>query len=196
MDSNRAVNGATPVRLRLESFWRRSTRRASLLILSGLVFVLAASAQSPPPDSQQTMLAEIRQLRQDLQAAAATIQRVQIVMFRIQAQSALLNSATDRAEQTHAQCANAQQQQANRQNEVQQAEARLRNAQNPAQKEAAEEQLENWKQSLSEYRTETQLCPVREAEAQTQLRNEQAKMNDLEAQLEKLDKLLSGLGAK
>jgi len=48
---------------------------------------LPAQAPASDPSLTQAMLAEIRQLRSHLQTTAATIQRVNIVMFRIQTQS-------------------------------------------------------------------------------------------------------------
>jgi len=65
-----------------------------LLIATGVV------AQTAPPDSQltQAVLSEVRQLRQDLQSTAAIIQRVQIVVYRIQAQEGQLVRAMQRLE--------------------------------------------------------------------------------------------------
>ena len=69
-----------------------------------------AEAETPAPDSQMTLalLAEIRQLRLDLQGAAATIQRVQIGMYRLSTQSAQLERAKERREQAHNTCKNVQ----------------------------------------------------------------------------------------
>jgi chromosome segregation ATPase len=173
-------------------------RRVSILIPAALLIATAASAQTGLPDAQltQAMLTEIRQLRQDLQTAAATIQRAQIVMYRLQSQSALVNSAAQRLDEAHGMCANMQQQQGFVTMQAEQAEARLKNSQNPAEKQAFEAQLSMFKTNLANLTTEAQLCPAKEAEAENQLRTEQAKMNDLDAQLDKLDKVLSSLGAK
>lgn len=173
-------------------------RRASVLILAALLIATVAPAQTGPPDAQltQAMLTEIRQLRQDLQTAAATIQRVQIVMYRLQVQTALVNSAAQRRDEAHVMCAGVEQRQRYLMAQIELIEARLRNSQNPADKQAAEAQLSMFKGNLDGLATEAQLCPAREAEAETQLRTEQAKMNDLDAQLDKLDQVLSSLGAK
>jgi hypothetical protein len=58
--------------------------------------LLLAMNQDALPDSPmaQTMLAEIRALRMDLKNTAAIIQRVQIVMYRLQVQSASLDRAS------------------------------------------------------------------------------------------------------
>ena len=198
MDSHQTGNGSFERRLRPKFSWKRSVTRASTLILAALLITSTALAQTGPPDTQltQAMLAEIHQLRQDLQTAAATIQRVQIVMYRLQSQSALVSSATQRADEAHGLCAGMQQQQRFLTTQVEQIEARLRNAQNPAEKQTAETQLDMFKSNLAGFTTEAQLCPAKEAEAETLRRTEQAKMNDLDAQLDKLDKVLSSLGGK
>jgi chromosome segregation ATPase len=189
MDSHKAANSP---------FQRRLRPECSILILAALLIASPALAQTASPDTQltQTMLTEIRQLRQDLQTAAATIQRVQIVMYRLQFQTAVVNNAEQRADAAHGMCAQVQQQQKMWSAQIEQAEARLRNAQNPAEKQAFDGQLLMFKRNLDGLTTEAQMCPAKEAEAETQLRTEQAKMNDLDAQLDKLDKVLSSLGAK
>src|SRR5260370_24230966 len=63
------------------------------------LFTVAISfAQTPSQDMQvtQALLAEIRLLRQDLQATAVTIQRVQLIMFRMQTATAPLNRTPPR----------------------------------------------------------------------------------------------------
>jgi len=89
----------------------------------------------------QSLLAEIRQLRQDLQATAATIQRVQLVMFRMQAEASLLSRATERLDNARSRCEQAQMQRKMLTAEVESAEYRQRNSQNPSDANAAAEQL-------------------------------------------------------
>ena len=60
--------------------------------------------KQPVLDSQltQALLAVIRQLRQDPQNTAAIIQRVQIVMYRVQTGEPRLNRATERLDNARA----------------------------------------------------------------------------------------------
>src|SRR5215472_12911342 len=91
-------------------FVRRQGMRTSIHHLSIFLLTVAAGvAQTPPTDSQltQTLLSEVRQLRIDLQSAAATIQRVQIVMYRLQSESSVLDRATQRSEQARGACTQA-----------------------------------------------------------------------------------------
>ncbi|MCX6626562.1 MAG: hypothetical protein NTW28_02895 [Candidatus Solibacter sp.] len=63
-----------------------------------LVMVTAAAAQTASPDTQalQALVTEIRQLRQDLQSTTVVTQRVQIVLYRLQTQTALVTRASSR----------------------------------------------------------------------------------------------------
>jgi hypothetical protein len=72
-----------------------------------------ALAQAAPAESplSQAVLTEIRTLRQDLRDAAATTQRVEILMFRLQMQAALADKAEQRLELARNQCKAAQDQQ-------------------------------------------------------------------------------------
>jgi chromosome segregation ATPase len=165
----------------------------TLLLISG-----AAVAQPASSESQvtQTMLAEIRQLRSDLQTTAATIQRVQIVMYRLQSEATVLDRATQRLDQARTACNQAQTQRKMFANQIDQAEARKRSSQNPLDQKAAEEMLSNLKSSVEMFDTEEQQCQVERADAENQFRTEQAKMNGLEDQLDKLDRVLAGHASK
>ena len=78
--------------------------RALLLLSTPLLLTAAAFAQTASPDTQltQALIAEIHQLRQDLQTTAVTIQRVQIVMYRLQTEASLLYRATERLDNARA----------------------------------------------------------------------------------------------
>lgn len=173
-------------------------RRASILLLSPLLFAAAAFPQTGPPDNQVTLalLAEIRQLRQDLQITAATIQRVQIVMYRLQVQTDSLNHAAGLRESAQNECRQTEFQRKNITAQIQATEARLRNPQNPSEKSSAEEQLAQLKSSLEDLATEERDCQAQIVETENQFRAEQARLNDLQDQLDKLDKTLAAARPK
>jgi chromosome segregation ATPase len=162
-----------------------------LLLLAGPAF-----AQSASTDSQltQALLTEIRLLRQDLQTTAITIQRVQIVMYRLQAETTLMSRATHRLDEARTKCSQAQVQRKDIANQIELAEERQRNAQNPAERKDAEQMIPRFKSAVEMLTNEEQQCQAREAEAETQTRAQQAKLNDLQDQLDKLDKVLAGTG--
>src|SRR5579871_4866810 len=114
---------------------RRPTMRHQLIL--SLILPLAttaAIAQTAPSDSQltQSMLAEVRQLRNDLQTAAATIQRVQIVMYRLYAQATVLDRATQRFERARTSCSQTQRQRKTIASQIEQMEAADRGARVPS----------------------------------------------------------------
>ena len=170
--------------------------RASFL--APLLMTAAAFGQAAPPDSPttQALLAEIRQLRQDLQNVAATIQRVQIVMYRLQGETALVNRATERLENARAGRSQAQGQRKYMAAQLEQAEARQRNSQSPSDQRAAEGMLAQLKSSVEMLASTEQECLTTELDAQAQLRTEQAKMDDLQDQLDKLDRVLASYRGK
>src|SRR5437868_3923159 len=114
-----------------------SMHRASFFALTALATAALASArpafaQTAPPDSQltQALLTEIRQLRQDLQTTAITIQRVQIVMYRLQAAATLMSRATQRLDDARSRCTQAQSQRKMFTTQLEQIEEKQRSTQN------------------------------------------------------------------
>ena len=163
-----------------------------------LLTTVAAFGQIAPPDPQttQALLGEIRQLRQDLQNVAATIQRVQIVMYRLQVQTTLVNHAAERLDNARLTCSQAQGQRKYVAAQIEQAEARQRNTQSPSDQMLAEGMLAQLKSSAEMLANAEQECRTNEIDAQAQVRTEQAKMDDLQDQLDKLDKVLASYRGK
>jgi hypothetical protein len=106
------------------------------------------------------MLTEIRELRQDLRNIAATIQRVQIMMYRLQAQAALVDKAAQRLEQARGECKQAHSQQKMLATQIEQTEARRRNSQNKSDEKTAEQTITELHSALEMSAGETQQCQV------------------------------------
>jgi hypothetical protein len=173
--------------------------RRTLICFAGLLLrATVVVAQTAPADSQMTqaVLSEIRQLRQDLQATAAIIQRVQIVVYRIQAQDTLLDRATQRLEMARNLCKGSEMQRTHFTAQIERTEAAKRNAQNSAERQAAEEMLANLKSTAEMFASEAGDCQRDQVDAEIQVRAEQAKMSELQDQLDKLDKVLAGDGRR
>ena len=159
-----------------------------------LVLTIPAFAQNASTDNQltQALLTEIRQLRQDLAVTALTIQRVQIVMYRLQAQSTTLSRATQRLDDARNRCTSDQNQKKMMQGEIERNEERLRTTQDPNQRRQLEDLSARFKSQIEVLSNNEQQCRVREADADSAYRAEKTKMSELEDQLEKLDKILAG----
>jgi chromosome segregation ATPase len=173
--------------------------RLKLACLATLLLKTTAIAQSASPDSQmnQAILVEVRQLRQDLQNAAAIIQRVQIAMYRLQAEATLLDRASQRLDQARASCMGSEWQRKTLTAQREQVDdARKRNSQSSSDQNAAEAQLSQINSTLEQLASQERQCQVEQVDAEAQFRVEQAKLNDLQDQLEKLDKALSDYGRR
>jgi hypothetical protein len=77
---------------------------------SGLAVALFAAAvafgQAPSkePDTLQALLAEVRQLRQDIEAMTVASQRVQIGLYNLQMQDAAVTRSTQRLDEARRRC--------------------------------------------------------------------------------------------
>jgi hypothetical protein len=162
------------------------------------LFTVAASfAQAPSQDAQvtQALLTEVRQLRQDLQTTAATIQRVQLIMFRMQMVSGTLNRATQRVDDARNRCTYVQPQRKMLTVQIEQAENRQRTAQNPAEPRLAEE-VARLKGNLEMLAVQEQQCQTALIDAESQFRAEQAKMIEVQSQFDNLERALAEITRK
>lgn len=172
-------------------------RRAALFI-GFLLMAPAAMAQALSTDSQslQALLSEVRQLRQQLQTYGAASQRTQLLFFRLYRQQALVDRASERAEEARNSLAQIQ-------NERKRAEVVAKSAQDHLEhpdpgddRKALENEAAFYKQRLEELPGEEQQRQAKLSEAEEQLRAEQVKLDDLSAQLDELDKALKKAGSK
>lgn len=162
-----------------------------------LLFATAAAiAQTDPPDTQtlQALVTEIRQLRLDLQSTTVAAQRVQIALFRLQAQNAAVTRATSRLDEIRSNLAAKGSDQRAISFELQHAEETQRSSQDTKERKVAEERIPQIKAALERVTADVQRYQAREAEADTQLRAEQAKLGELQNLIDRLDKLLESFG--
>jgi chromosome segregation ATPase len=162
------------------------------------VIITAARAQTASPDTQalQALVAEIRQLRQDLQATTVVTQRVQIVLYRLQLQTALTTSAASRLDDARTSLGKVQSETKRIAAYIPMVEEEVKSAQDPAQRKAKEENLSQVKINLEHSAADEQRLQSRQIDAETQFRAEQGKLADLQDQLDRLDKLLDSLTRK
>jgi hypothetical protein len=162
------------------------------------VVVTAAAAQTASPDTQalQALVTEIRQLRQDLQATTVVTQRVQIVLYRLQLQTALTTSAASRLDDARTSFGKVQSETKRISAYLPMVEEEVKSAQDPAQRKAKEENLSQVKINLERSAADEQRLQSRQIDAETQFRAEQGKLADLQDQLDRLDKLLDSLTRK
>jgi hypothetical protein len=98
-------------------------RRLSLLPLA-LLFATTGFAQTNSNDSDtlKSLLSEVRMLRQDLRTTTVAAQRAQILVYRAQAQEAVVRRMQERVDDTRSRLAQIQTEQRNRASSIKQFE--------------------------------------------------------------------------
>ena len=163
-----------------------------------LITVTTAAAQTPSPDTQalQALVSEIRQLRVDLQATTIATQRVQIVLYRLQTQTALVTRASSRLDELRSALGALQSDMKSSSSRVLQMENAIKSVQDNRERKQMEDALADMKSAVERRAADEQRLQSREIDAETQLRAEQAKLTDLQDQLDRLDKLLDSFTRK
>src|SRR6266403_3638049 len=179
--------------LEIECIRRRLMYRPLLLIPSLLLISLSAFGQSGSSDSQtlQALLAEVRQLRHDLQTTTVGAQRAQILIYRVQAQESIVRRMQERVDDARSRLAQVRFEQNNRAATIKQFEEKKSRSETP---ETEQKDLED---TLTKIKVRFDADANKEGEiqatitdAEDQLRLEQAKLGTLQEQLDRLDKLL------
>jgi hypothetical protein len=174
-------------------------RRLLLAVLTLFVIPTLALGQSAPTDSQtlQALLAEVRQLRHDLQSATATTQRAQIALYRLQRQDEAVARASQRLSDARLKLANVESDKNNKLEEIRQARVAVSHSENPNQpREFEEVVLPGLKSRLEIIEKDDEQARAREAEAEQQLREEQVKLDGLNDLLDRFNTALEETGRK
>ncbi|MGH9866007.1 MAG: hypothetical protein ACRD4H_11390 [Candidatus Acidiferrales bacterium] len=169
-------------------------RRASLLVFGLLLIPTTCFGQSTSTDSQtlQALLKEVRQLRQDVRTVTVASERVQILLSRLQAQQTAVGRAQQRLSDAHSSLAQAQKHRIAIESEVkyytgEDTEERTPNA---TQRQRIEDSLPHMKSDLEQATMEEQKAQTNDMEAKNELQAEQAKLDDLQDELDRLDRSL------
>ena len=168
----------------------------SLLPLAFAVFVSMPAllqAQTSPPDAQslQPLLEEVRHLRHDLQATAATVQRRQILLYRIRNQMEAVAQARQRHDQAEAELKQMKQSREHAAAQIKQQEESFNRSDDAKTRNYLQQNVENMKQWLEQIAQHEPDAQAKETEFANDLRSEQAKLAELEEQLDRLDRKLA-----
>jgi DNA repair exonuclease SbcCD ATPase subunit len=174
-------------------------RRSLFLIVTPFLVATAALAQTAPTDSQtlQALLAEVRQLRHDLQTTTATAQRAQIALYRLQRQDEAVGRAAQKLSDARSKLTEVESEKHKKLIEIQGAKAAASHLDTPgAQTHFEEVVLPGLKSQLETLEKEEQQARAHEAEAAEQLREEQVKLDGLNDLLDRLNTALEEAGRK
>jgi len=153
-----------------------------------LTLITAAFGQSPDTVLTQTLITEIRALRQEIQATTVTSQRVQIVLYRLQSQTALLAGAQQRLDAARTRMIEVGSSKKHVEDEIRSSEEFLKTEPDGDRKKAVQAQLRELKVNVEATVAEEGLRRGIEADAESQVRAEQVKVADLQSLLDRLDK--------
>jgi len=166
-------------------------RRWMLFTVTLLILPAAAVCQSGATDSQtlQALLAEMRQLRQELRTATIAAQRAQILIYRVQSQQAVVTRLTQRVDNNGSRLTQNQSEQKMMATQIKRLED-LRDTQNDTERKQTDEQLGQMKARVEQLVAEEQDMLPRKIGLEEELRAEQTKLAQLHDELDRIDKAL------
>jgi chromosome segregation ATPase len=164
------------------------------------IFVLlavrfTASAEPPLSEAQvaEETLAEIRELRKDLRQTAAIAQRAQILIYRMQVQRAIVDKASAELEQARDSCAASEMQMNSIRQQLEHPEtARQTDTGN----QSSDQAMAQLRLVLADLTQEVGQCQASQVDMESRFRTEQAKLRELEEQLDQIDQALAMVGTK
>jgi chromosome segregation ATPase len=158
-----------------------------------LLVSTAAFAQTGPTDSDtlKALLTEVRQLRHDLQTTTVAAQRAQILIYRVQAQESVVRRIQERVDDGRSRLAQVRFEQNNRAISMKQIEEKKSRTETPTtEQKDLEDTLTQIKARFdADANTEGEI-QARITDAEDRLRIEQAKLGELQDQLDRLGKTL------
>jgi chromosome segregation ATPase len=172
--------------------------RSTALILSLMVTsTVPTFSQSAPSESQtlQGILAEVRQLRHDLETTSAMAARAQIAIYRVQQENEAVDRATQRVSEARQRVEQLEDARNHKAQNSEQDRASVTAATSPsAQQEVEEVALPQLTSELEHLEIQEQQARAEQAKAERQLRDELAKLDRLNDLLDRYDNALEKVG--
>lgn len=165
-----------------------------VIVASAMLFVGSVGLCQTPTkeaDTVQSLLVEVRQLRQAIEAMTVASQRVQIALYALQTQDMAVARTTQRLDNARNKCSAVEQDRQHMAAEILRMETTLASGERLEGDAASfKSRLPDLKRALDARTAETQACQAAEAEVSNQLRNDQAKLFEVQDRIERLDKSL------
>jgi hypothetical protein len=169
--------------------------QATFLSLCLFSFSSSAYCQDKEPETRtmEAVLSEIRQLRQDLRAAAVATRKAQIVIYRLHVQQGVVERATERLETAKNSLSQLESQKKYQTEEIKRLEELRDNASNEQQRNQFEVYLSQLRASLETSGPEEQELQAKQIECEAELRAEQVKWERLQDELDGLENPLESV---
>jgi chromosome segregation ATPase len=166
--------------------------RPAFLPLSFLFWTSTAFGQATTTEPQaiQALLAEVHQLRQDLQAAANGARRAQILIYRLYVQEAAVARASQRLDEAKVELGQLQARKRYTAVEIKNYEERRDGVENAVERKRLEDAINNLQSQMEALAPEEQEAQTKKTEREEQSRIEQAKLDQLQAELDQIDRTL------
>ena len=163
----------------------------SVCFLFPCASILGQSTQSTTNESQgvQALVAEVRQLRKDLQTTNAYALKAQILLNRLQLQEGTVAPASEHLNEARGRLTDTQRQRTDIVAAIKRQEESLNGIEiSPADRKQIQNEISRLKTALETVASEEQQRQAAETEATEQLRTEQAKLGGLEDRVDRLEK--------
>jgi chromosome segregation ATPase len=172
-------------------------KRLSLLPLVLLLISTTAFGQTNSTDSDtlKSLLSEVRQLRRDLQTTTVAAQRAQILIYRTQAQESVVRRMQERVDDTRSKLAQIQYEEKSLTAAAKQNQDLLDHTDNPTTRKELEQGIAQFKAHQEIQANTEQETRAKLSELEEELRLEQAKLDELQDQLNRLEKTLENSNA-
>src|SRR5262249_10948501 len=172
--------------------YREVSMRFLLCTLLGILFFCPVGQAQTLTDSKtlQAILEEVRQLRQDLHSTAATVERAQIILYRMRIQADIVTHLTQRVEETQERLRQVKNAQAANAARIKTIQDTIDQTQDANTRKPLEDELSSRKAQVERFSAQQQELETREGELSSQLRLEQSKLDDMQANLDQLQKNL------
>jgi predicted nucleic acid-binding Zn-ribbon protein len=173
------------------NFYRPSTPHHFLLLLLLCILAAPAKAQSPkPPDDKtlQSLVNEVRLLRETLQRINLNSYRSQIIVERIRAQNDRVARLTRMLEDTRDESANIQMHINQLAERAKSLESQIQQESDTKQRAQLEVEQKEFKYVLDQQKQRYERLRERETRLNTELQAEQGKLSELEGRLDALER--------
>jgi valyl-tRNA synthetase len=139
----------------------------------------------------QALVAEVRQLRKDLQTTNGYALKAQLLLYRLQLQEATVARVSQHLSDERSKLAQTQDRRRVVTTSLKQSEEFIDNTEiSPADRKQVQQEVSRLKAELESLASEEQQRQTAEMEAEEQLRTEQAKLSGLEDRVDRLEKEL------